>query len=230
MAQLQPHVAQLSQQQLQYLHAQQVKAYQQQLLEQQMFAQQSYTSHPAAFSVAPQYDREELPASALPFGVPAPDTHHQQNAQEMLMQQMLYQQMYEAAVAQQQQQQQMKSTVSAGAINLIQHQASESSIQQAGIDDSQFRTLDADHLSAMRRASEGQVYVSGAASVKSNAEPVDSASHSVTSTQPQSTDVILASAATYTADNPPSQSHDETFKVPSVPDHVCCEIFDGFCS
>ena len=230
--QLQQQANQLSQQQLQHWHSQQMKAYQQRMLEQQMFAQQSFTSQPAAFTVAPQYDREELPASstALPFSMPAPDTYHPQNVQEMLMQQLLYQQMYEAAVAQQQQQQQMKSTVSAGAINLMQHHASENSVQQAGIDSSQFRTLEADQLSAMRRASEGQVYTSSASCVVTNAEPVDSDSHTVASAQPLSTDAIPASAVTHTADNPPSQNQDETFKVPFPPDHVRCQIFDLHCN
>jgi len=218
--QMQQQQQQLSQQQQLHWHAQQMKAYQQRLLEQQIFAQQkSFTSQPAAFSVAP-YDRVDPPASsaALPYGVPATDAHHVQNVQEMLMQQMLYQQMYEA-----QQQQQMKSTVSAGAINLIQHQVSETGgVQQSNINSSRFRTLEADQMSAMRRASEGQVYT-GASGVRGapSAEPVDSAVHSVTCTQPHATDVIPTSTLTSTADNPASQSHDEMFKVPLPPDNVC---------
>jgi len=213
-------VAQLSQQQLQYLHAQYVKAHQQQQLEQQIFAQ--YRSQPTALSVVSQYEHKDQPVSstALSFSVPASDAHH---AQDILMRQVLHQQMYDAAVAQQQQQ--MKSTVSAGAINLMQQQASETSIQQPGIDSHQFRTLEADHLSAMRRASEGQVHTSIASCVVTNVEPVDS-SQSVTSTQ--STDVIPTQSATYTDDDPPSRSRDETFKVPFPPDHVCCKIFDHF--
>ena len=210
--QLQQHPAQLSQQQLQQLHAQQRKAYQQQLLEQQIFAQQNFRSQQMAFNVTPQ-DVSALSSTALPVCVPTSDV---QSAQEMLKQQMLYQQMYEAALAQQNQQQQqhMKSTVSAGAINLIQHQASDGTVPPASGGSCEFLTAEADQMSAIRRASEGQVCVT--ASVAS----VDSASHSVTSAQSQSTDVIPTSSLTCTGDKSPSQCHDETFKVPFPPDHV----------
>jgi len=217
-AQLQQQAAQLSQQSLQQWHAQQLKAYQQQLMEQQILAQQNFTGQQMAFGAVPQYDREDVPATALPFVVPASDVHDSQNSQEMLMQQMLYQQMYEAALAKQQH---MKSTVSAGAINLIQHQAGDCAIQTASSGSVEVGTPEPDQMTAIRRASEGQVCTTSTACLVSSVENVDSASHAVTSAPALSTDIVPASAVTYTTDNTPSQCHDETFKVPLPPDHVC---------
>jgi len=220
MPQPQQHTAQLSQQQLPQWHAQQLKAYQQRMLEQQLAAQQNICNQQAAFSAAPHYDREEVPAlsssAAVPFCVPSLDAHHSQNAQESFMQQVLYQQMYEAALAQQMQQQHMKATVSAGAINLIQQQASDGTVQPASCGSRQGGTPEADQMTAARRASEGQVYTSSATCQMSIADDVDS----VTSAQSQSTDVVPASAPTFTGAASPSQCRDETFKVPFPPDHV----------
>jgi len=216
---LQQQVPQLTQQQLQQWHAQQLKAYQQRLLEQQMFAQQNLTSPQVPFGAAPQYDREDIPSTALPFCVSASDAHHSLSAQEMLMQRMLYQQMYDAALAEQQQQQHIKATVSAGAINLIQQQAIDGSVQSAGSSSCQFVTPEADH--AMRRASEGQVCTTSTTCEMSSVQNVGSASHSVTSSvQSQSADAVPASTVTYAGDTSPTPSRDETFKVPSLRDHV----------
>ena len=219
-SQLQQQAAQLSQQQLQQWHAQQLKAYQQRLMEQQILAQQNFTSQQMVFGAAPHYDRDDVPATALPFVVPASDMHHSLNAQEMLMQQMLYQQMYEAALAKQQQQH-MKSTVSAGAINLIQHQAGDCVIQPVSSGSVEVGTPEVDQMIALRRASEGQVCPTSTACLASSVENDASASHTVTSAPALSTDFIPASAVTYTTDNSPSHCHDETFKVPLPPDHVC---------
>jgi len=213
-SQLQQQAAELSQEQLMQWQAQQLKAYQQRLLEQQLFAQQSMAGQRAA----PHYDQEE-PAS---YGIPVQDTR----SQEMLMQQMLYQQMYEAALAQQQQQ--IKSTVSAGAINSVLQQAGDSNgrPQHAVVSNNQFAVTEATQLSAMRRASEGQVHTTSAMSVVvSDVESVVSAGHSIVSHQPQP-DVIPTSSAHMTHDDAPSQHHDETFKVPFPPDHVRYYIFE----
>jgi len=212
-AQLQQQATQLSQQQLQQWQAQQLKAYQQQLMEQQILAQQNFTGQQVTFSAVPQYDRDDVPATAVPFFVPVSDVHHSQNTQEMLMQQM-----YEAALAKQH----MKSTVSAGAINLIQHQAGDCAIPPASSGSIDIGTPEPDQMTAIRRASEGQVCTTSTVCLVSSVENVDSASHAVTSAPALSTDFVPpASADTYTTDNSPSQCHDETFKVPLPPDHVC---------
>jgi len=144
-----------------------------------------------------------------------------------MMQQMLQQQAYEAALAQQQQQQ-MKSTVSAGAINLMQQQqVSDCSVQPPAAS-SHFamqETTSGDQLTALRRASEGQVLTTGA--TMSAVQHTDSASRCVvTSIQPQSTDAIPAAVDTATVDSSASEHHDETtFKIPFPPDQACCQIF-----
>ena len=215
-AQLQQQAAQLTQQQLQQWHAQQLKAYQQRQLEQQIFVQQqNYMSQQLALSAAPQYEYEELPvmsSTALPFYVPASDVHQALNTQEMLMQQMLQLQMYEAALAQQQQQ--MKATVSAGAINLIEHQSNDGSVAPASSSSCQLVMSSADELTAIRRASEGQVCTTNTVYIVPSV-----ASQTAMSTQSQSTDVIPAPTVTCTVDSS-SQSRLETFKVPLPPDRV----------
>jgi len=222
--QLHQQAAQLSQQQMQHWYAQQVKAQQQQMLEQQLLTQQNFSGQQPAFSAAAQYDRDDVPvlSAAPPFHAPTLDTHQPQNVQETLAQQLLQQQMYEAvSVQQQRQQQQMKATVSAGAINLIQHQAYDGAVHPVGSGSCQFGTSEADHISPLRRASEGQVYTTSATCAVSSVQSVDSGGHNVTPAQSQSTDVIPPLAVTYTADNCPSEGRDETFKVPFPPDHVC---------
>jgi len=220
--QLQQQTPQLSQQQLQQWYAQQLKAYQQRQLEQQIFAQQqNYMSQhqQPAFSAAPQYERDEGPAVTGPFYVLPSDTHHALNAQEMLMQQMLQQQMYEAALAQQQQQ--MKATVSAGAINLIQHQTTDSADPPPSSAGDQSVLPEADQLTAIRRASEGQMCTTSTTCAVSSVPDIDSASQCVTSMQSQSGDSIPPAAVTTAVDISSSQCHDDTFKVPFPPDDVC---------
>jgi len=232
--QLQQQAPQLSQQQLQQWYAQQLKAQQQRQLEQQIYMQQqqqNYMSQQPALSGSTQYECEEVPSlssTALPFGGTASDGHQLPYAQEMLMQQILQQQLYEAAVIQQQQQQ-MKATVSAGAINLIQNQAGDSIIPPASTGSCQFVTPEADQLSSIRRASEGQVCTtSTSTSVASNVHTADCSSHTATSTQSQSGDVIPPVSVTCTVDISSSQCNDETFKVPFLPDHVCYYVFEYF--
>ena len=230
--QLQQQAPQLSQQQLQQWYAQQLKAQQQRQLEQQIYMQQqNYTSQQPALSGASQHECEEVPSlssTALPFSGTASDAHQLPYAQEMLMQQLLQQQLYEAAVIQQQQQQ-MKATVSAGAINLIQNQASDGIIPPASTGSAQFVAPEADQLSSLRRASEGQVCTtSTSASVASSVQTADCASRTATSTESQSTDIIPPVAVTSTVDISSSQCRDETFKVPFLSDHVRYYIFEYF--
>jgi len=145
------------------------------------------------------------------------------------MQQVLQQQLYEAAIIQQQQQQQMKATVSAGAINLIQNQTSDGIIPPTSTGSGQFVAPEADQLSSVGRASEGQVCTtSTSTSVASSVQTGDCASHAATSTQSQSTDVIPPVAVTCAVDISSSQSNDETFKVSFLPDHVRYQILEYF--
>jgi len=210
--QLQQQAVPLSQQQLQQLQVQQRKAYQQRLLEQQIYAQQNVSSQHMPLSVT-AHDRDESLA-APPFYVAASDINYSQNAHDVSSQQMLCQQMYEAALVQQQQH--MKSTVSAGAINLMQHPASDAASPPTSSASCQFDSSQSDQMSVIRRASEGQVYTTATTCLNSSVENV-SASHSVTSSQSQSTDTIPSTAVPHTTDDPPFQYHVDTFKVPFPP-------------